>query len=315
MWGAYFNATDAGWMHGDLAGRTVDSILCVLCAVAGLLCARYAAPPPPKKLSARRGYMTSVPTWAYHGAAYGMGDFSNNAKWMVTGGWEREGGHYRAGLNSIPVIEQYRRHPDDFYLLQVGVAGISAPLPNIDASGAPSMAFHTHPFIMQHDPNSGDHGLGYFGSALNSAAYLHNHSSLGLLCFLCDLAPTAPGAPALLLPRDAFHRQAYLEPLGLWLVAEAGTLLSVALDSAGGRVEVTLASSNEAGAAAGLGGGGGAPYDALRLRVEAAAPEDRPFAFEWAQPPGAALLRGAYEFPPNADPALPTLAVINFARL
>ena len=235
--------------------------------------------------------MTSVPTWAYHGAAYGMGDFSNNAKWMVTGGWEREGGHYRAGLNSIPVIEAYRRHPDDFYLLQVGIGGICAPLPNIDAAGAPSMAFHSHPFIMAHDPNSGDHGLGYFGSSLNAGAYLHNHSTLGLLCFLCDLAPQlTPGAPLLLLPRDTFHRAAYLEPLGLWLVAEAGTLQSVALDMAGGRVIVTLVSSNEAGAAAGLGEGAGAPYAALRLRLEAAAPEDRPFAFTIAQPAGAALV-------------------------
>ena len=259
--------------------------------------------------------MTSVPTWAYHGAAYGMGDFSNNAKWMVTEGWEREGGHYRSGLNSIPVIERYRAHPDDFYLLQVGIAGICAPLPNIDADGAPSMAFHTHPFIMAHDPNSGDHGLGYFGSALNSGAYLHNHSTLGPLCFLCDLAPSAPGAPLLLLPRDTFHRQAYLEPLGLWLVAEAGTLASVALDTAGGRVVVTLVSSNEAGEAAGLGAGAGAPYAALRLRLEGAAPVDRPYAFTLTQPPGAALERGAYSFPPNADPTQPTQAVIAFAPM
>ena len=50
IWGAEFNASDAGWMHGELNGRTVDSIL---------------------------GYMSSLPTWAFHGAAYGMGDFSN----------------------------------------------------------------------------------------------------------------------------------------------------------------------------------------------------------------------------------------------
>ena len=122
-------------------------------------------------------------------------------------------------------------------------------------------------------------------------------------------------APLLLLPRDTFHRAAYLEPLGLWLVAEAGTLQSVALDMAGGRVIVTLVSSNEAGAAAGLGEGAGAPYAALRLRLEAAAPEDRPFAFTIAQPAGAALVRGAYSFAPNADPTQPTQAVVDFAPL
>lgn len=76
-----------------------------------------------------------------------MGDMSNNAKWMVTGGWEREGGHYRAGLNSIPLVERFRLHPDDLYLLHVGLGGVAAVLPNFDASGAPSMAFHTYPFV------------------------------------------------------------------------------------------------------------------------------------------------------------------------
>jgi hypothetical protein len=52
VWGAYFNASDDGWMHGDLNERTVDGIL---------------------------GYMGAPATFAFAGAAYGMGDFSNNA--------------------------------------------------------------------------------------------------------------------------------------------------------------------------------------------------------------------------------------------
>ena len=52
VWGAYFNATDPGWMHGELNERTVDGIL---------------------------GYMGAPATFAFAGAAYGMGDFSNNA--------------------------------------------------------------------------------------------------------------------------------------------------------------------------------------------------------------------------------------------
>ena len=49
--GAFFNASSTRWMQGSLNERTVDSIL---------------------------GYMAAVPTWAHHGAAYGMGDISNN---------------------------------------------------------------------------------------------------------------------------------------------------------------------------------------------------------------------------------------------
>ena len=266
-------------MHGELNGRTVDSIL---------------------------GYMQALPTWAHNGAAYGMGDFSNNAKWMVTGGWEREGGHYRSGLNSIPVIERYRAHPDDFHLLLVGVAGVMAPMPNIDAAGAPSMAFHTHPFIMQHDPNSGDHGLGWFGSSLNAGAYLHAHATLGTLCFMCDAAGALPGAVTV-TPRDTYHIRAYLAPVGLWLVAEAGAFANITLDMAAGTVVVDFESSAAAAAAAGT---PAAPYDLLRLRFEQAAPTERAFAFALTAPAGAVLVRGAYAFPPNSDNGATTRAVI-----
>lgn len=54
VWGAYFNAFDPGWQHGDLNARTVDSIL---------------------------GYMAANPTWVFNGAAYGMCDFSNKCVW------------------------------------------------------------------------------------------------------------------------------------------------------------------------------------------------------------------------------------------
>ena len=54
VWGAYFNATSTDGVHGELNGRTVDAIL---------------------------AFMPSQPIWAFHGSAYGMGDFSNNAKY------------------------------------------------------------------------------------------------------------------------------------------------------------------------------------------------------------------------------------------
>lgn len=130
-------------------------------------------------------------------SAYGTGDFSNNAKYMVTGGWEREGAHYRAGLNSIPLweeawgrqqpaqddhffdLEHEEADPDDFdpraycrddddddfdhfatviddsYSLRVAASASAAVLASIDDDGAASMAFHTHPFILEHDPYSG----------------------------------------------------------------------------------------------------------------------------------------------------------------
>lgn len=280
MWGAYFNASDPGWMHGDLNSRTVDSIL---------------------------GYMGSTPTWAFNGAAYGMCDFSNNAKWMVTGGCEREGGHYRAGLNSIPVIERYRRNPDDFYLLQTGVAGIMAVMPNIDANGAPSMAFHTHPFINDHDPNSGDHGLGWFGSSLNAGAYLHAHPRLGWLCFMCDLLTESDTLVAI-APRDTYRRRVYLAPVGLWAVAETGLLANVTMDLNARTVTIVFEPSAVAAAAAGM---QAAPYAFLRLRFEQAAPGARPYAFSLTEPQGATLVRDAMQFAPAVGGGA-TTAVLAF---
>jgi hypothetical protein len=227
---------------------------------------------------------------------------------MVTGGWEREGGHYRSGLNSIPVIERYRAHPSDFWLLQVGIAGILAPLPNIDQDGAPSMAFHTHPFIHAHDPNSGDHGLAFFGSSLNAGAYLHNHTTLGLLCFLCD-ASTDAGGVTTVLPRDTYRVRAYLAPIGLWIVAEAGILESVALNVRARTVTIAFASGDAAAAAAGL---PTPPYDDLRISVQQAAPTERPYAFNLTQPADAVIVRGAYQFKPNADGTATSIAVIGW---
>jgi hypothetical protein len=286
VWGAFFNASSAEWMQGNLEERTVNSII---------------------------AYMASLPTWAYHGAAYGMGDMSNNAKWMVTGGWEREGGHYRSGLNSIPVIERYRSHPDDFYLLQVGIAGIMACLPNIDEDGAPSMSFHTHPFIMQHDPNSGDHGLAFFGSSLNQGAYLHQHAVLGPLCFMCTVAVGGDGS-AIVSTRDMYRRRVYLAPIGLWLVAESGLIANVTLSPgpAFSSVSVVFEPTAVAAAAAGV---SSLPYSSLRLRFEQAAPQYRPFSFTLASPSGAQLVRGAYAIAPNGDVNAVTTAIIAVAAL
>ena len=60
IWGAFFNATSTDGIHGELNGRTVDAIL---------------------------AFMPSQPIWALHGSAYGMGDFSNNAKYGLLNRW------------------------------------------------------------------------------------------------------------------------------------------------------------------------------------------------------------------------------------
>jgi hypothetical protein len=69
------------------------------------------------------------------------------------------------------------------------MGAIVGQMANIDATGAGSMMFHAVPHVMDFDPHSGDFGLGMFGNALESGAYLVDHPRLGLLCYLCDLLP------------------------------------------------------------------------------------------------------------------------------
>ena len=69
----------------------------------------------------------------------------NNGKWMVTSGanFETRGNfHYRSGLNAIPLLEWYRKNPDDFFLLEPALGAVAGQMSNIDERGAPSMMLH-----------------------------------------------------------------------------------------------------------------------------------------------------------------------------
>ena len=280
VWGAYFNASSPDPYKGELQLRAVESIL---------------------------AFMPSTPSFGYHGAAAGWGDFSNNGKWMVRGGWEREGGHYRAGLNSIPLAERYRSHPDDFYLLEVAIGGMTSVLGNIDASGAPSMAFHLYPFMLEYDPYSGDHGLGFFGHAMNVGAYAVHHPSLGWLCFLCGITPAqpAPSQNYTITPHDSFGVRAYVEPLGLWLVLQAGKFSRIDVNPAGEtvsvRVEANWVSASTVASQA-------SPVARLQLSTPALATDRR--AASGFKVVGGKMVRGAWE----VVPGVATLIKYSYAK-
>jgi len=176
-------------------------------------------------------YMRSSPTWAYHGGARSAGDLGNNGKWMVSSGtrsnFETRGNlHYRSGLNMIPLIEWYRAHPDDFHLLEVSMGALAGQLANIDELGAPSMMMHMLPHVLEFDPRSGDFGLGFFGHTLETGAYFVEHPVNGPLCFQCNLDQDE-NRRAVITPRDSYRQRVYLEPLGLYLQSDAGTIARV----------------------------------------------------------------------------------------
>ena len=105
----------------------------------------------------------------------------------------------------------------------------------VDENGATSMFFHAYPWVMDFDPHSGDYGLGFFGNALESGAYYVKHARLGTLCYLCTATTNATTGISTITPEDAYHKRVFIQPLGLYLVASAGTIGRVELHAASER--------------------------------------------------------------------------------
>ena len=78
------------------------------------------------------------------------------------------------------------------------------------------------------------------GHCLETGAYYVLNQTMGELCYLFDVtaattseAETGSGSGAVTItPRDSFHNRVFLEPLSLYLYAEAGTIDHVEFDLA-----------------------------------------------------------------------------------
>jgi hypothetical protein len=182
------------------------------------------------------GYMPLVPNWGYNGNARRYWDFYYGA--APGGQLERQIHHYGSGINSIPLLTEYRQHPDDFYLLRLGYAGTMAPLSNIDSNGFAAAAFHSSPSLMRWDTYSGDYGPNFFGHALNTATYIVNQPDFGWLAFGGNLKTR--GDRVTVQPLDSFRRRIYIVPAGLWLTLDAGKFDSVEFNSRTKAVRVEL---------------------------------------------------------------------------
>ncbi|MFB6287019.1 MAG: DUF5695 domain-containing protein [Candidatus Bipolaricaulia bacterium] len=191
-------------------------------------------------LRAILGYMPTVPHWGYNGSARRYWDFIYAGKLQRI---ERQLHHYGSGLNSIPVLSEYRRNPDDAYLLRVGYGGVMGAISNITQEGFAPSAFHSYPSTLRIDHYSGDNGPGIFGHAVNTGTYLMDHSEFGWLAFGGDR--TVDGNQVTVKPLDSSRSRVYLAPLGLWLRLEAGTFEEVSYNSSTGDVQVTLSSTTQ----------------------------------------------------------------------
>ncbi len=193
-------------------------------------------------LNAILGYMPTVPHWGYNGSARRYWDFQYAGKLRRI---ERQLHHYGSGINAIPVLSEFRSHPDDFYLLRVGYGGTLGAIANITQEGFGPSAFHAYPATLRIDGYSGDYGPNFFGYTVNAATYLVHHPDFGWLAFGGNVQVQSVGAEARgravvrVEPLDGARARVYLAPFGLWLTLDAGQLQAVTL--AGDQVRITLA--------------------------------------------------------------------------
>jgi uncharacterized protein DUF5695 len=187
-------------------------------------------------LNAILGYDPAIPHWGYNGSARRYWDFIFAAKY---GRIERQLHHYGSGLNAIPLLSEYREHPDDFYLLRVGYAGTTGALTDIDQEGFLSPAFHSFPDMLKSDPLSGDNGPNFFGHAWNTATYVVDHPQFGWIAFGGNIK--VKGNVVTVTPLDSFRTRIYLASMGLWLTLDAGKFIDLELNPQTGAVRVGLA--------------------------------------------------------------------------
>ena len=201
-------------------------------------------------LNAILGYDPAIPHWGYNGSARRYWDFIFAGKLRQL---ERQLHHYGSSLNAIPLLSEYRQHPDDFYLLQVGYGGTMGTLTDIDREGFFAPAFHASPDLLRPEALSGDDGPNLFGHAWNTATYVVYHPEFGWVAFGGKLR--VEGQLVKITPRDSFRVRVYLASAGLWLTLDAGQFDAVELNGKTGAIRVGLAP--------------GTPYlRAARLRIE-----------------------------------------------
>ncbi|WP_081933420.1 DUF5695 domain-containing protein [Shewanella mangrovi] len=186
------------------------------------------------------GYDFTLPHWGYNGSARRFWDFLYGGKHSRI---ERQLHHYGSTINALPLLDSFRRDPDDLYLLRVGYGGMMGALTNIDQKGFASAAFHSFPDMRKFDAYSGDYGTSFFGYAYGSGSYLVNDKTFGWQAFggLLDVNAEA----VTITPKDAFRRRIYIAPAKLSITLDAGEFISARYFPRTGKIELTLAAATE----------------------------------------------------------------------
>ncbi|HYL83801.1 MAG TPA: DUF5695 domain-containing protein [Candidatus Angelobacter sp.] len=191
-------------------------------------------------LNAILGYDPTVPHWGYNGSARRYWDFIFAGKLRRI---ERQLHHYGSSLNAIPLLAEYREHPDDFYLLRVGYGGTMGTISDIDQEGFLAPAFHAFPDTLEPDALSGDDGPNLFGHAWNTATYIVRHPEFGWLAFGGNTV--VDGDLVRVKPLDSFRTRVYVANSGVWLTLDAGRFDDVDVNSRTGVIRIGFPPATE----------------------------------------------------------------------
>ena len=192
-------------------------------------------------LNAILAYDPTIPSWGYNGSARRFWDFIYGGKASYSR-IERQLHHYGSGINAIPLLAEYRLHPDDLYLLRVGYGGVMGSLTNIDEKGFASAAFHSFPDRMKFDPYTGDYGPNFFGHAMNTGTFVTHDDAMGWLCFGGNVEEHHGIVHTTVL--DSSRDRLFLAPLGLWITLDAGKIVSADYDTRKHTVTLRLAAAS-----------------------------------------------------------------------
>ncbi|MBN1987312.1 MAG: hypothetical protein JW761_13460 [Prolixibacteraceae bacterium] len=192
-------------------------------------------------LKAVLAYMPTVPHWAYNGNARRYWDFLYAGKLSRV---ERQIHHYGSALNAIPVLKEYRKKPDNLYLLRVGYGGLMGAISNITQDGFAPAAFHSFPSTLKIDGISGDYGPGFYGYSVNSATFILNNDEFGWLAFGGNLEENGGDIIKVEITTAAKSR-VFIAPLQLSITLDAGQLKSVSFNKNKKEVKLEFNPGNE----------------------------------------------------------------------
>jgi len=189
-------------------------------------------------LNAILAYDPTIPSWGYNGSARRYWDFiyGGDPKYSRI---ERQLHHYGSGINAIPLLAEYRLHPEDLYLLRVGYGGVMGSLANIDEKGFASAAFHSFPDRMKYDPYTGDYGPNFFGHAMNTGTFVTRDDAMGWICFGGNVEERHGIVHTTVL--DSSRDRLFFAPFGLWIRLDAGKIVSADFDTRKKTVTLHLA--------------------------------------------------------------------------